>query len=171
MNDDRKTSGNGAKKVEGEEEFERLIFFKTGAEWFALRVDEIREVVQRTQVTRIPNAPAVILGIMNLRGKVLTIFDMDSTLGLPAARGKERLQVIILNLPDPEVDLGFLVDQVAQIRELSTEQIREISPSALGKKKGLFFRGALYYDAMVVNIINPFPIISSLVPELEEASG
>ena len=153
------------------EGLEHLIFFRVQREWFALRVEEIREVVQRSAITRVPNAPDAVLGIMNLRGKVLAVFDLESLLGLPSTKEKERSQVVILNLPDPEIDLGFLVDQVAQIREVSLDQLREPSVPIPGERKSVFFRGALCYAGLIINVLNPSPIISSLVPEFEEASG
>jgi chemotaxis signal transduction protein len=154
-----------------EEGQERLIIFRLQREWLALRVEEIREVVRRTPITRVPNSPPTILGIMNLRGRLLAVFDLDALLDFPKGAEKDRPQVIILNLPDPEMDLGFLVDEVAQIREISANHLREPSAPALGERKGAFFRGTLYYGGLLVNVLNPSPIVSSLVPELEEASG
>jgi len=149
----------------------RLIIFRLQREWHALRAEEIREVVQRTHLTRVPNSPTAVVGIMNLRGRILLVFDLDCLLGLPQAKEKERPQVVILNLADPEIDVGFLVDQVAQIRETSMGQLRDLSTSELGEGKGAFFRGALYQEGLLIHLLNPAPIISSLVPELEEAVG
>ena len=156
---------------EGGEELQHLIFFRVQREWFALRVEEIREVVQRTQITRVPNAPTFLLGISNLRGKILAVFNLEFFLNLSSLKEREAPHVIILSIPNPEIDFGFLVDQVIQIREVSVGRPNELSPPTLGEGRGAFFRGALYHAGQVINVLNPSPIISSLVPELEETSG
>jgi purine-binding chemotaxis protein CheW len=153
------------------EDLQRLIFFRLQREWFALRVEEIREVVQRTQITRVPNAPVFLLGISNLRGKILAVFNLEFFLNLPSPKEKGAPHVVILSIPNPEIDFGFLVDQVIQIREVSVGRLNELSPATLGEGRGAFFRGALYHAGQVINVLNPSPIISSLVPELEETSG
>ena len=157
--------------IEKEGELEHLIFFRVQREWFALRVEEIREVVQRSQITRVPNAPTFLLGVSNLRGRVLAIFDLEFFLNLPVPAKREAPHVVILSIPNPEIDFGFLVDQVIQIREVSLDQLGELAPATLGEGRSAFFRGALYHAGQVINLLNPSPIISSLVPDLEEASG
>ena len=147
----------------------RLIIFRLQREWLALRAEEIREVVQQMRVTRVPNSPTAVVGIMNLRGRILLVFDLDLLLGLPQRREKDTLQLVILNLADQEIDLGFLVDQVAQIREIPVDRMKDLSTSDLGERKGAFFRGALYHEGLLVHVLDPAPIISSLMPELEEA--
>jgi purine-binding chemotaxis protein CheW len=162
---------NENRLTEEEEELQNLIFFRMQREWFALRVEEIREVVQRAQITRVPNAPAFLLGISNLRGRILGIFNLEFFLNLPSPKEREAPHVIILSIPDRESDFGFLVDQVVQIREVSVGRLNELSPPTLGEGRAAFFRGALYHAGQVINVLNPSPIISSLVPELEETSG
>jgi purine-binding chemotaxis protein CheW len=157
--------------TEGEEELQHLIFFRMQQEWFALRVEEIREVVQRAQITRVPNAPAFLLGISNLRGKILAVFSLEFFLNLSSPQKRKAPHVIILSIPNTEIDCGFLVDQVIQTREVSVGRPNEFFPPTLGEGRGAFFRGALYHAGQVINILNPSPIISSLVPELEETSG
>jgi len=159
------------RRSEGEEELQHLIFFRMQREWFALRVEEIREVVQRTQITRVPNAPAFLLGVSNLRGKILAVFSLEFFLNLSSPQKREAPHAIVLSIPDTDVNFGFLVDQVIQTREVSVGRPNELSPPTLGEGRGAFFRGALYYAGQVINVLNPSPIISSLVPELEETSG
>ncbi len=156
---------------EGEEELQHLIFFRMQREWFALRVEEIREVVQRSQITRVPNAPAFLLGISNLRGRILAVFSLEFFLNLSSPQKGESPHAIVLSIPNAEVDFGFLVDQVIQTREVAVGRPSEISSPTLGEAKGAFFRGALYYAGQVINVLNPVPIVASLVPELEETSG
>jgi purine-binding chemotaxis protein CheW len=153
------------------EERESLIVFRLQGEWFGLRVEEVREIVLRSQITRVPRSFPSILGLMNLRGKLLTIIDLDHLLGLPPAKMKERSRVIVLNLPDPEMDIGFLVDEVAPIREVFPPYARDPSAALSEGRKAVFFRGALYSGGLLINVLNPSPIVPHLVPEREEASA
>jgi len=172
MSDERRLSIEEEASARAEEERVRLIIFRLEREWHALRAEEIREVVQRANITRVPHSPASVVGIMNLRGRILLVVDLDSLLGLaPQPKERMRPQVVILNLPDPDLDVGFLVDQVAQIREIPTAQLRDLSTSESGEGKGALFRGALYHEGLLIHVLNPAPLISALVPELEEAAG
>ena len=58
--------------------------FALGEEKFAIRVDHVQEVVEFGQVTKVPNAPNYMLGIINLRGRVLPLLDAKLKLGLSA---------------------------------------------------------------------------------------
>ncbi|MDH7499665.1 MAG: chemotaxis protein CheW [candidate division NC10 bacterium] len=172
MSDERRLSIEEEVSARGEEERVRLILFRLEREWHALRAEEIREVVQRANITRVPNSPTSVVGIMNLRGRILLVVDLDSLLGLPPQpKERPRPQVVILNLPDPELDVGFLVDQVAQMREIPMGQLRDLSTAESGEGRGAFIRGALYHEGLLIHVLDPAPMISALVPEMEEAVG
>lgn len=100
---------------EGWEQERRFILFKVRGEWFALPVTEVKEIHPVGRITRIPNAPPGVIGIMNLRGRVLTLYDLRAFLVGTASLPVQGTYVIVLDL-DPELDVGIVVDEVPTVR-------------------------------------------------------
>lgn len=123
---------------EAPEELRRLILFQACDEWFGLPIEWVREIQPLERVTRVPNAPAEILGILNLRGRVLTLFDLAGCLGI--ARGtRPNTHAVVLDFADPEVNVGLGVQQIAQVRGIPVSAV-EPPPreGSLGGLEGLF---------------------------------
>lgn len=78
---------------------------------------EIREVIVRPQLTRIPNARPWLLGLANVRGSLLTLLDPALLAGLPAAAPTRHTRVAVLN--SERESLGFVVDEVHGYRSFS----------------------------------------------------
>ena len=83
---------------EAPEELRRLIVFQACDEWFSLPIEWVREIQPLEAVTRVPNAPAEVLGVLNLRGRVLTLFDLAGGLGIPPGTLPSTHVVGILDL-------------------------------------------------------------------------
>jgi purine-binding chemotaxis protein CheW len=71
--------------------------FPVGSEWYALDFDWIREVVERATVTPIPTAPPAVLGLFNLRGEMVPVFDTGRMLGVGAVA--ETPFVVVVETP------------------------------------------------------------------------
>ena len=85
--------------------------------FFGVDVLSIQEVLRPQQITRVPLAPGIIRGLINLRGQILTAIDLRERLGLPAAPAEMTGMNVVVQLPDGAVSL--LVDQVGEVLNLS----------------------------------------------------
>jgi purine-binding chemotaxis protein CheW len=106
----------------------QLCTFTVGDLFFGIDVLTIQEVLRPQPMTRVPLAPGVIRGLINLRGQILTAIDLRERLGLPAAPAEVPGMNVVVRLPDGSVSL--LVDQVGEVLNLSEEQF-ETSPVTL----------------------------------------
>jgi len=100
----------------------KVVKFRLGNEYFAISVEDVKEVVKLQNITRIPNAPPHVEGIMDLRGEVCTIIDPKKLLNIasdPSIEGKER--IIILDVGDKSV--GIKVDEVISVDDVMPDQI------------------------------------------------
>lgn len=100
----------------------KVVKFRLGNEYFAISVEEVKEVVKLQNITRIPNAPPHVEGIMDLRGEVCTIIDPKKLLNITpnsSIEGKER--IIILDVGDKSV--GIKVDEVISVDDVMPDQI------------------------------------------------
>ncbi len=131
---------------EAPEEHRRLIVFEACDEWFGLPIEWVREVQPLERVTRVPNAPAGILGILNLRGRVLTLFDLAGCLGIPAG-ARPNTHVVVLEFADPELHVGLAVQRIVQVRRIATAAI-ELPPRE-GALEGVF-----EMDGQVVGLLD-----------------
>ena len=103
----------------------RFLCFNLEKEEFAIPLISVREVIGVPEVTPIPQSPNYFLGIMNLRGQVLSVMDLRTKLGIKSTRTDETA-VIILDLGD--YHLGVMVDQVNSVVELNDSDVSEKPP-------------------------------------------
>lgn len=103
----------------------RFLCFNLEKEEFAIPLIAVREVIGVPEVTPIPQSPSYFLGIMNLRGQVLSVMDLRLKLGIKSVMSEETA-VIILDLGD--YHLGVMVDQVNSVVELNESEISEKPP-------------------------------------------
>jgi purine-binding chemotaxis protein CheW len=102
--------------------------FALGHEKFAIKVDHVQEVVEFGQFTRVPNAPAYMLGIINLRGRVLPLLDTKLKLGLQATERTVKSRIMVLEIQtgdDKSLQIGAMVDIAREVVEISDGDIQE----------------------------------------------
>ena len=102
--------------------------FALGEEKFAIRVDNVQEVVEFGQVTKVPNAPNYMLGIINLRGRVLPLLDTKLKLGLSATAVTQKSRIMILDIQTSEeksYQIGAMVDFAREVVEIDDAEIQD----------------------------------------------
>ena len=102
--------------------------FALGEEKFAIPVDHVQEVVEFGHVTKVPNAPVYMLGIINLRGRVLPLLDTKLKLGLTATERTQKSRIMVLDIQtedDKNLQIGAMVDVAREVVEISDNEIQE----------------------------------------------
>lgn len=102
--------------------------FALGEEKFAIPVDYVQEVVEFGQVTKVPNAPVYMLGIINLRGRVLPLLDTKLKLGLTATAVTQKSRIMILDVQsadDKNYQIGAMVDFAREVVEIDETEIQD----------------------------------------------
>lgn len=108
----------------------RYICFNLGVEEFTIPLLSVKEVIGIPDVTPVPQTPNYFLGIMNLRGSVISIMDLRLKMGIPA-NNTEETTVIILDLGD--YNLGVVVDQVNNVMVADQQNFSEKPPVTSSK--------------------------------------
>ena len=105
----------------------QYITFKLGDELFAINVSQVREVLDLTQITKVPTAPEYMRGVVNVRGNAIPVVDLRSKFGLPAAADTVSTRIVVMELElDGETTvIGGLADSVHDVIELEPAQINE----------------------------------------------
>ena len=104
-------------------ELSRFIEFSLGAEDYAIPLLMVREVISVPDTTPIPKSPAHFLGIMNLRGQVISIVDLRKKLKVDIKTNKEEA-VIIVDIGG--MNIGVVVDSINKVLAFSSEDVSEM---------------------------------------------
>lgn len=103
------------------------ITFKLGGELFAIDVKYVREVLDLTQITRVPTAPPYMRGVVNVRGTAIPVVDLRLKFGLPRGADSVNTRILVLEL-DVEghsAVVGGLADSVHDVVEIEPTEIGE----------------------------------------------
>lgn len=103
----------------------QYLTFTLGEEIFAIDIGKVREVLDFTAVTRVPQTPEFLCGVINLRGNVVPVMDMRQKFGMSATEKKVNTCIIIIEvMVDEEVTiLGSMADSVREVLDLEPDQI------------------------------------------------
>ena len=108
------------------EERIQLVSFKIGNEEHGINVLKVREIIRMSNITRVPNTPGYIEGVINLRGKVIPIISLRNKFNLPEAEVDSRTRIIVMDM-DNEL-MGFIVDSVAEVIRIAINEIQPFPP-------------------------------------------
>jgi purine-binding chemotaxis protein CheW len=121
---------NTAVAMTGQEEMKeeriQLVSFKIGNEEHGINVLKVREIIRMSNITRVPNTPDYIEGVINLRGKVIPIISLRKKFYLPEVENDSRTRIIVMDM-DNEL-MGFIVDSVAEVVRIAISEIQPPPP-------------------------------------------
>jgi purine-binding chemotaxis protein CheW len=105
----------------------QYLTFLTAGEEYAIAIAKVSEIVEYETVTFVPNTPAWIRGVTNLRGKVVPVVDLAVKFGLSPSRISKFSCIIITEImfQGESLVMGVLADSVSQVIDLSAEEIEE----------------------------------------------
>jgi purine-binding chemotaxis protein CheW len=108
----------------------QYLTFLTAGEEYAISIVKVSEIVEYEAVTTVPNTPAWIRGVTNLRGRVVPVVDLAVKFGLPASRISKFTCIIITEVmfQSEQLTMGVLADSVSQVIDLSADEIEETPP-------------------------------------------
>lgn len=99
----------------------RWVTFNLDKEIYGVNVMQVREVLRYTDIAPVPGAPAYVLGIINLRGNVVTVIDTRMRFGLTTAAITDNSRIMIIESDKQQI--GILVDSVSEVVDLKTSDI------------------------------------------------
>jgi len=103
----------------------KYLTFALAEEEYGLPVLKVREIIKAMDVTAVPQVPAHVKGVINLRGKVIPIVDLRIKFGLPAQEPTERTCIVVVEIQTEErrIMLGAVVDCVSEVLNIGAEEI------------------------------------------------
>jgi len=105
----------------------KYLTFQLANEEFGIRVLKVREIMGIQEITAVPQTPAHVKGVINLRGKVVPVIDLRIRFGLPAAEYTQRTCIIVTQVQGEStpVLMGIVVDEVREVLNLTASEIED----------------------------------------------
>lgn len=129
----------------------RHLSFSLGAEEYAVPLLQVKEVIAVPETTPVPFTPKHFLGMMNLRGQVISVIDLRIKLGMPSQTKTDETAVIIVDL-NP-IYLGVLVDSVNSVLTFKPSEVSD-PPELLGTQNGDYLTGVARVDSKLILIMD-----------------
>ena len=116
----------------------QFVTFIIKDEVYGINVMQVQEVLRVTEIAPVPGAPPYVLGIINLRGNVMTVIDTRGRFGLPPAEVDNSSRIIVIESEKQVV--GILVDAVAEVVELQESHI-DVAPNVGIEESSRYIHG------------------------------
>lgn len=127
----------GKSSKSDEKEIERrymtYVSFRVGKEEYALRIFSVKEILKNEEITFIPHAPSNILGIIQLRGKIIPVVDLKKRLGIADTRYDEAAKIVIGFIEEQHI--GLKVDSVSRVLKIYDDELETPPEKILHEKK------------------------------------
>jgi purine-binding chemotaxis protein CheW len=162
--------------VETITETRQYLSFKLNEEEFALDISKVREVLDFTKITKVPQTPDFMKGVINLRGSVVPVVDLNKKFGIKDTDKTVNTRIIIgeISIEGGDTVLGVLADSVHEVMELEPESI-EPAPKIGTKLNTEFIKGMGKREEEFIMILDIDKVFSedelSLVNQTGSSAG
>jgi purine-binding chemotaxis protein CheW len=133
------------------------VTFKLDNETYGINVMQVQEVLRYTEIAQVPGAPTYVLGIINLRGNVVTVIDTRSRFGLNSANVDDSTRIVIIEAEKQVI--GILVDSVAEVVYLRRSEI-DNAPNVGTEESAKFIQGVSNRDNELLILVDLDKLLS-----------
>ncbi|MBI5306330.1 chemotaxis protein CheW [Candidatus Wolfebacteria bacterium] len=124
-----------------QEEFCQIVIFELDKEEYAALITDIQEIIKIPEITPIPNAPLFISGILNLRGKIVVVIDLEKRFSLAREQKIKPEHIIIVETGDNI--FGIIVDKVSEVLKVPLSTIQPAPSLVSSKIKADYLKGVV----------------------------
>ena len=136
----------------------QFVTFCTGGQSFSIDITQVREIRRWSAVTPVPHSPAEVLGVMNLRGAVIPIFDLAVRFGLDRTPDNAR-NVIVIAAHETKT-VGLLVESVSEILSVDRDQIQD-TPDLRNESAKQAVTGLIPFENGMTRVIDLAEVIQA----------
>ena len=142
----------------------QIVVFALGKELYGVGIDSVQEIVRVPELTEVPDAPEYLIGVINLRGKVLPVIDLRKRLRLKSSQKSKSTRVLITDVDESIV--GLMVDSVAEVRKIQPESI-EAPPEMIAAVGIEYITGVVKLEEKLIILLNLKKVLS--IEDLKKA--
>jgi purine-binding chemotaxis protein CheW len=133
------------------------VTYRLDEETYGINVMQVQEVLRYTEIAPVPGAPEYVLGIINLRGNVVTVIDTRSRFGLPTTEITDNSRIVIIESDEQVV--GILVDSVAEVVYLRSSEI-DSAPNVGTEESAKFIQGVSNRSGELLILVDVSKLLS-----------
>jgi len=127
------------------------VTFRLAEELYGINVMQVQEVLRISEIAPVPGAPHYVLGIINLRGNVVTVIDTRIRLGLPTTEVTDSSRIVIIETAEHVV--GILVDCVAEVVDVNSSEI-ESAPNVGSDESSNYIQGVVSQEKELLILVD-----------------
>ncbi|MGM0508957.1 MAG: chemotaxis protein CheW [Fusobacteriota bacterium] len=142
--------------MKSEETTQRLIIFNLGENIYGFDIQKVQEIMNVPVITKLPSNLDYILGVINLRGKVIPIINLRKRLRLKNKQKSEKKKIIILKENDSTY--GFLVDGISEVEKINSNMI-ESAPDNFSKSEKEYIKNIVKMEDSILILLKINKII------------
>jgi len=103
----------------------KFLTFGLAGEVYGLEILTVQEIIGLMDVARVPQVPRYVRGVINLRGRIITVVDLRLKFGLDAQEDTDKTCIVVVQVGegDRRMTLGIIVDEVREVVDISADQI------------------------------------------------
>jgi purine-binding chemotaxis protein CheW len=99
----------------------QLVGFRIGEETYGVQIGSVREIVRVPEITAVPNAPEMVEGVINLRGKIIPVMDLRKRFGSTAIQSDKKNRILVVELENRL--LGLIVSSASEVLKIPPSEI------------------------------------------------
>ena len=145
----------------------QLVTFRLGNEEFGINIRMVQEINRMIDITRIPNAPPYIEGVVNLRGKIIPVIDLRRKLGFKEVEHDKATRIMVVEIEGSV--LGFIVDAVSEVLRIHDAKV-EPTPSITGTADSKYLEGVINLEDRILILLNLNALFGNDSKELGRAA-
>ncbi|SFM25712.1 chemotaxis protein CheW [Methanolobus profundi] len=114
-----------------DDDLNQLVIFSLGVEEFGINIMQVQEIIRMPEITRIPRSPEYVKGVINLRGKIIVVMDLDKRFGMSTQEITDESRIVVVDIDGTIV--GLVVDSVSEVIRLNSSSIEQ-TPEIISQK-------------------------------------
>lgn len=149
--------GNFATEANQKDETTQWVKFRLSGESYGIPVLKVQEIQRYSEISPIPGAPSYVLGIINLRGNVISVLNTRERFGLEELEVTDNTRIVILEAAGQIV--GILVDSVAEVISVKASEV-DIAPNVGNDETAKFIDGVSNKDGELLILLDAEKILN-----------
>ncbi|GAB6098125.1 chemotaxis protein CheW [Halanaerocella petrolearia] len=137
---------------------EQMIVFDIGKEKFGIKITRIHEIIRMKEITELPDASEYFAGIINLRGDIISVIDLQRRFGIKEAEVTDDTRIIVVGYEGQ--DVGLIVDAVSEVVHIDKEEIDD-PPQSMVSIKNDYLTGIAKVEEDMINILDLDNLLAS----------
>ncbi|GAV26136.1 chemotaxis protein CheW [Carboxydothermus islandicus] len=129
----------------------QIVIFTLNQQQYGVDIAKVYEIIRMTDITKIPNTPYFVEGVINLRGKIIPVIDLRKRLGMPEVERDKATRIIVVDVDG--ITVGMIVDSVMEVFRLNDVEI-ESTPSIINDIDSAFIQGIAIKDERMIILLD-----------------